>query len=195
MKLEQPATNMDKIIRQFRVQRASGFEQTYPFTTFSCIFGGEQEQPLNDLYFYFRELFLSGIPEEAGKESVSGAPTLRICAAKGESDLIKFAQDSDCTGRGKFQHEVLQEYLMNNDPSCLATEVPVYNEKYLGHIDILRWDGKFLEVVDYKPKAHKEKKAASQVARYRQLLAKRTRIPENLIKASYFDNQNYYSIP
>mgnify|MGYP001586840974 CR=1 FL=1 len=185
---------MDIIIRKFTVKRESGFEQVYPFTTFDCIFDDVKEEPIRQLFSYMREVFVQGIPATAGDKSVSGSSIIMSRPARCESDLIQFAKDSTCTGRGKFQHEVIEEYLIDNDPSCLATEVPVYDETYLGHIDILRFRDGRIEVVDYKPNAAKEKKAASQIARYKQLLCARTHIPHELVDAIYFDDKNCYSL-
>lgn len=88
----------------------------------------------------------------------------------------------------------MQNHFLDNDPETIATEVPVYDDKYLGHIDILRLGGGLIQVCDFKPKSHRETKAASQVARYMALLAKNTGLPLFLFRGCYFDEKHFYNI-
>ena len=115
------------------------------------------------------------------------------------------------------RHEIIQNFLLNNDTSTIAVEVPVYlfyeelskeikqqletdyllpefDEPLTGHIDILQVKNNKIYILDYKPKAAKEnkQKVASQLILYANALYFRTKIPLKDIYCAYFDEFDYY---
>ena len=107
----------------------------------------------------------------------------------------------------KTAHSNVELFLLENDPYTLAVEVPLWltseemnnyqatfntDEPLTGHVDILRIEDNKVWIWDYKPKAEKEKHAATQVFFYSLMLSKRTGIPLSLIRCGYFDEQNAF---
>lgn len=196
---------MEKITRFNKVQRGR-HEVVYPFTTYPLIFEHEKmDNPLQSaLCKYLSTVFVYGTPK---KEycSVSQGPLLDIKAERnGSNEVSKMCSETGYQGNGTKQHEIVQDYFMKNDPHTIAIEVPVYDDEFHGHIDIVRIYGNTIQVLDFKPNAGKEKKAASQVFRYRLLLSKHIfNILHSLgkpldqtykIEAGYFDEHAYYMI-
>ena len=106
-------------------------------------------------------------------------------------------------------HGNVQLYMLKNDTGTISVEVPLWLEEdevkelelplqtekegsLSGHIDILRIENGELWVWDYKPKAHREKHATSQVITYAIMLSYRTGIPLTQFKCGYFDDTNTY---
>lgn len=193
---------MDKIIRTFKVNRG-GREVEYPFTTYSMILGSRREKPEETplahnikscLIAYLREVFVQGVPSKLDRSVTDLSPIVTQIKQIPKSDLVDLAKAAEYHGSGNQQHERVQKYFMENDPYTIATEVPVWNSDTLGHIDILRLFAEYIEVDDFKPKAHLETKAASQVIRYVSMLSKQLGLPLRYFKARYFDDQNCYEI-
>src|SRR3989344_5911593 len=107
--------------------------------------------------------------------------------------------------RFKDRHSKVQLYMLENDSSTIAIEVPIWLEhtemdNYMnlfrtfqpltGHIDALRIDddGK-IWIWDYKPNAHKEKYAMTQTFFYALMLSKRTNISLDNFRCGYFDDK------
>lgn len=197
----------DQITRLFKIQRdhANGtFEQSVYFTTFSTVFdiaskvaGGDKiTTSFGKLVLYLERVFYDGFPPYQGKKSVSQGALLQCEYFQIKSDLSQYATDANYDEQGKFQHRIVQRYMMENDPKSFASEIPVWDEEFHGHIDLIRVHGpNLIEVADFKPKAKQEKKAATQVTRYAHLLSKRTGIPLNHIVATYYDKDHVYSVP
>lgn len=104
-------------------------------------------------------------------------------------------------------HTNIQTFFLNNDKKTIASEVPIWFEtnelkelNYLinkekpltGHIDLLRKENGKIWVLDYKPNAEKEKYAATQLYFYSIMLSKRTKIPIENFRCSYFDEKIAY---
>lgn len=146
----------------------------YPYTTYSTIFspGEPEDSPLHyALFMFLSEMFIKGVPQ-GEFSSVSQGDIIPTNLERKEDDMIvKYCQKAKYHGHGKEQHTIVQEYFLENDPYTIAIEVPVYGDGLLGHIDILRILDNRIQVLDFKPKAGQEKKAASQVFRYRKLLS------------------------
>ncbi len=102
-------------------------------------------------------------------------------------------------------HSKVQVFMLENDKTTIAMEVPIwlqsnelgcYNEMFnssdplTGHIDVLRIEDGKIWIWDYKPNAHREKYASTQIFFYALMLSKRTRIPLEKFRCGYFD-QNY----
>lgn len=103
----------------------------------------------------------------------------------------------------KTAHSNVECFMLNFDTKTLAVEVPVWflpgempeyeNQTPLtGHIDILRFEDNKIWVLDYKPKAHKEKYATAQTYFYSLMLSKRTGIPLDRFMCGYFDEKDAY---
>ena len=100
----------------------------------------------------------------------------------------------------KERHTVVESFMLINDSSTIAVEVPVWFwEKNLdlgisGHIDILQVRQGKIFVLDFKPLACKEKdsKVASQLYLYASGLSFRTRIPLKDFRCAWFDKNVYY---
>lgn len=101
-------------------------------------------------------------------------------------------------------HSKVQTFMLNNDSNTVAVELPVWLEpeevmKYnaifseprplTGHIDVLRIEDDKIWVWDYKPKANKERYAATQVYFYALMLSNRTNIPLKNFRCGYFDDK------
>jgi len=185
------------IERVFTRQTSTGFELRYSFRTYEFILNRQDE-----LDAYLATCFEIGIPDFEEFESPSQCSTPIAKIEKVESDLIALALAADYRGKGRQQHEVVQNYLMEHDPHMIAMEVPLYmfaketpNKKHwVGHLDILRVFPDKYQIVDFKPKANKEKKAGSQLLRYMLMFQKRTGIPFDLIEGIYFDDMDAYKV-
>ena len=110
------------------------------------------------------------------------------------------------------RHEIVQKFMLANDTSTLATELPVYlynkeikKSKFLsnlikdkkamtGHIDLLQIRFGRLYVLDYKPNASKEnkEKVISQLFMYALALSERTGVWLRNIRCAWFDDKAYY---
>ncbi len=168
----------------------------YVFQTFDDVLTmTDRESALGKLAVHFKSVIEHGIPPAVAElTGVSELPKL-ICKVKKVDDPITaLAEKSGAAGNGNRQHDILQEYFLKNDPHTIATEIPVWNKDALGHIDAIRVAGNRVQVLDYKPNARKEKKAASQILRYRKMLSRNTGIDLGRIVAGYFDEKNYYQL-
>jgi len=190
------------IIRKFTKERkqANGniFIQTFAFKTYSFIWGlPKDNETLSKLFTYFQQLFIDGIVrDEKDRKSPSSMRQIFQEVSKIDSDLIKFAQDSDFERSEGYQHQIVGNYLLYNDPKTIACEIPVWDDEMSGYIDHIRYykDLDMLDVIDFKPNAAQNKKAATQLKYYRQLLHERTGIPLDKIMGTYFDDKNAYSL-
>jgi len=108
--------------------------------------------------------------------------------------------------RYRDNHSRVQMFMLEHDNNTVAMEVPLwlcaeelegYEELFQstaplsGHVDVLRVDDGKIWIWDYKPKAHKEKYAATQVYFYSLMLSKRTKIPLEHFRCGWFDD--YYA--
>ncbi len=186
------------LTRKFLVERSNGYVVSYPFTTYSCIWKLPDDPVLSKLYTYFQQLFIEGANGNvvSGLKSVSAGNKLVLDVVQKPSDLTELARGAAYHDAGRYQHRVVERHMLENDPKTIAVEIPVWDDEWVGHIDQLRVMGEvgncYLQLPDFKPNAHKETKAASQVFRYRALLAKRTGIPLDKIEALYYDDTHAY---
>lgn len=192
----------DQVTRLFKVDRGH-FQQNVYYSTYSTVFdiagkvaaGEKITTSYGKLAIYLAHVFWQGVPSPAGKKSVSSCPLLQVPFTRTTSTLVEHAKAANYDEQGKFQHRIVQRYLMDNDVLSFASEVPVWDDELHGHIDLIRViNGDMLEIADFKPKASSEKKAASQLYRYCHLLSKRTGIPLSNMRATYFDNQHAYTV-
>lgn len=189
------------------------FVQEYPFTTWSYIYDARPEDiTLCDAFSYFQRLVYEGRPEIGDRKSVSQLPLMKgVTARKITDPIVQDAEMAGYEGGGQDQHRIVQRHLMKFNSSIIASEVPVWSdctcidypgpedcrcELVMGHIDYIQWDKarKVLRVLDFKPAAFKEKKAASQVCRYIHLLADQLGLDPKKIEGVYFDKDEAYQV-
>lgn len=110
------------------------------------------------------------------------------------------------------RHQCVQNFMLINDSTTIATEVPVYLtnddigyfktrgftfdfESYrtpiTGHIDILQIRNGLIHILDFKPEAEKVN-AVNQLTIYALALASRTKLAVKDFKCAWFDDRNYY---
>lgn len=111
----------------------------------------------------------------------------------------------------KRRHETLQRFMLVNDSATIAVEIPVYLTKediayyrgrgftldfesdfITGHIDFLQVRDGYLQILDYKPEARKEKHAHVQLTIYALALARRANLPLKAFKCAWFDEKDYF---
>ena len=111
----------------------------------------------------------------------------------------------------KKRHETLQSFMLVNDSATVAVEIPVYltgadiayyrergfkldfvTELITGHIDFLQVRDGYLQILDYKPDARKEKHAHVQLTIYALALARRANLPLKNFKCAWFDEKDYF---
>jgi transposase-like protein len=103
-------------------------------------------------------------------------------------------------GNNKERHTLIENFMLINDSSTIACEVPVWlwekniNAGVCGHIDILQIRNNKIYILDYKPNANREneKKVASQLFLYASGMSFRTKIPLTEYRCAWFDEHNYY---
>lgn len=112
------------------------------------------------------------------------------------------------TAENNYQrHALLQRFFLSTDTATVATEVPVYMTEaensritggqgaVLGHIDFLQVFGNTVTILDYKPGARGDKKAAAQVFWYALALSLRTGVHLKHIRCAWFDENDYFIFP
>lgn len=139
--------------------------------------------------------FRYGLPDR--EKSPSQMPALMIETNQlFDHPYCKLAFDSGYMGQGNKQHDIVQNYFMENCPECLATEVPLWTEEYSGCADLmtLKLDPFKIGIWDFKPDAKKEKKATGQVYRYVKAAVEQTGIDPKHFEAGYFDGTNFFEV-
>jgi predicted RNA-binding Zn-ribbon protein involved in translation (DUF1610 family) len=110
------------------------------------------------------------------------------------------------------RHDTIQDFMITNDSSTIAAEVPVYltgdDIRYFrdkgftldfkgcrtpitGHIDFVQVRRGLVHVLDYKPDAGKVN-AVEQLTIYALALASRTKLAVKDFKCAWFDDRDYY---
>ncbi|MCC7568401.1 MAG: hypothetical protein PHW58_06235 [Candidatus Methanofastidiosa archaeon] len=106
--------------------------------------------------------------------------------------------------RYRSSHSRVEMFLLENDIGTVAVEVPVWFDEdeslcagfeapLTGHIDVLRLTDK-IEVWDYKPKAERERYAATQVYWYVLMLSRRLGLGPEDFRCGYFDEHVCYLV-
>ena len=114
--------------------------------------------------------------------------------------------------RNKERHAQIQDFMLTNDSSTIACEVPVYltaahiryfhtngftlplteqDAPVTGHIDFVQVRNGFIHILDYKPDAQKIN-PVSQLTIYALALASHTKLPLKLFKCAGFDEKDYF---
>ncbi|RLG14906.1 MAG: hypothetical protein DRN71_02505 [Candidatus Nanohalarchaeota archaeon] len=109
--------------------------------------------------------------------------------------------------RFKTAHSKVEVYMLENDHDTISVETPIwldpcehprfsniFNEDgaLSGHIDVLKILNNKIQILDYKPKAVKEKYATTQTYFYALMLSIRSGIPLDKFHCGYFDENNCY---
>ncbi len=110
------------------------------------------------------------------------------------------------------RHQSIQDFMLINDSTTIATEIPVYLTKddiayfkdkgfifnfesyqtpITGHIDFLQVRNGIIHILDYKPGANKVN-AVNQLTIYALALASRTKLAVKDFKCAWFDENNCY---
>lgn len=107
----------------------------------------------------------------------------------------------------KTPHAKVQNFMLERDQKTVAMEVPLWltpqemqpfsslfgtTSPLTGHIDVLRIEDGNIWIWDFKPRAHKEKYAQTQVFFYAVMLSQRTGIPLEHFRCGYFDEHIAY---
>jgi transposase-like protein len=114
--------------------------------------------------------------------------------------------------RNKDRHPSVQDFMLANDSSTIACEVPVYltaeeiayykasgffvalpelARPITGHIDLVQARNGFIHLLDYKPAA-RQIDPVNQLVVYALALASRTRLPVKAFKCAWFDELDYF---
>lgn len=128
------------------------------------------------------------------------------------SKIARFALQA--TANNKLRHETLQEFMLVNDSVTVAVEIPIIltgedirhfkdslnfkvplslkpEELITGHIDLIQIRNNYIHILDYKPKAKKEKPIA-QLTLYALALSRLTGLRLFDFKCAWFDDLDYY---
>jgi len=156
--------------------------------------------------------YLHDVMEECPDEYFSKGPRSSQLRLKFDIDVKEIEGHEVCelARKGleldKFNtaHTNVQMFMLQNDNKTIGMEVPIWiladelpdyeslldsKEALTGHIDALRIEDGKVWVWDYKPNAHKEKYASTQVNFYALMLSQRTGIPIEKFRCGYFDDE------
>ena len=106
-------------------------------------------------------------------------------------------------------HDAVEDYMLENDTNTVVAEAPLWasyfelqgtgiSEKIkdtnplTGHIDLLQIKEGKVNILDFKPKAAKEKWAPTQLFAYALMLSKRTGLNLENFRCSYFDEKTSF---
>ena len=110
------------------------------------------------------------------------------------------------------RHPSVQDFMLANDSSTIACEVPVYLTRdeisyykskgffitlpdspkpITGHIDVVQARNGFIHLLDHKPKA-RDIDPVNQLVVYALAFASRTRLPVKAFKCAWFDEKDYF---
>ena len=170
----------------------------YPFTTYDIIFLKPNESKPNwcALTDYLKRMFTMPIPMHGDMPSATRELVVDVAEEFTDKSFCQMVQDSQATGLGSNQHPTLQKYAMEMNPKIIGIEVPVYDEKWLGFMDLLEYDRATdkIKIIDYKPNASRDRKAPAQTLRYKALFCKCAQVSPKDVEAFYGDDQNFYKI-
>lgn len=154
--------------------------------------------------------YLKGLFEHCPEEKFTTGPRSSALKFPMEHDALAASGHEVCTlasnagNRYKTAHSNVEVSMLEEDTKTIAVEVPLWLDRgehlimdafdgpLSGHIDILRWENDKIWVWDYKPKAAKEKYAATQTYAYAVMLATRTGIPLKEFRCGWFDEEDAY---
>lgn len=113
----------------------------------------------------------------------------------------------------KERHQAIQDFLLINDSTTIAVEVPVYLTNWdagyyrnqngfnfplgdyqtpiTGHMDVLQIRNGLMHILDYKPDADKQN-PTEQLITYALALSRKLNLPIRDFKCAWFDESNYF---
>jgi len=184
----------EKLVRYCEKKRSANYTGIHDFTVYTGILSPtfqSKYKHLNVLAKYLAYCIHNKRPEREKSVSQVGKETFPF--EPHETDLIKHALDSKYMGWGKDQHPIVQRHLHLHDPLTIATEVPVWDDKTAGFIDVLRIHSNgSIEIADFKPNAKKDKKAAAQVKGYKDVLVKTLGVDPKRVFCTWFDHEHAF---
>ena len=114
--------------------------------------------------------------------------------------------------KNRDRHAAVQDFMLANDTSTIACEVPVYltgediayykslgffvslpesSKPITGHIDVVQVRNGLIHLLDYKPNA-RQIDPVNQLVVYALAFASRTRLPVKVFKCAWFDEKDYF---
>jgi len=151
---------------------------------------------------YLKYLYLpKGIFENSQRISkISNKENKITDLTKKQNYAVRLAQlAEEITNDNKQRHQIIENFMLINDTSTIAAEIPIYlketeTKPLTGHIDILQIRYNKVYILDYKPEPVNKQQTISQLQLYRKVLSRRTFIPKNKIKLAFFNDGGYYEI-
>jgi len=145
---------------------------------------------------YIRRVHANHLPNVKNLKRASDiCKTIRkpVRATKKINPASEFAKLAlEISPSNKHRHSTIQNLMLINDSSTIATELPVYNTQLLGHIDILQYRFNQFYIMDYKPEI--KRSSLHQALLYKQLLSACAKIPLANITAACFNENTYIEI-
>lgn len=171
----------------------------------------------------FREDHAETLDEDSEKKTRQESE--RIRSSKSQFALLPFcrvqkqnlANDLAALGlllarKSRDRHPAVQDFMLANDSSTVACEVPVYltaeeigyykskgffvtlpesSAPITGHIDVVQIRSGLVQILDYKPDA-RHIDPVNQLVVYALALASRTRLPVKAFQCAWFDEKDYF---
>ena len=167
-------------------------------------------EEFSELYAYMQDMF-ENCPHDnftEGPRSSALRFNINVEAIKLDGhEVCSLAEVGLQSTRYKTAHSNVQVLMLEEDNKTIGVEVPIWmhheeldrykeifktDEPLSGHIDALRIEDGKIWVWDFKPKAHKEKYASTQIFFYALMLSKRTGIDLDHFRCGYFDENLAY---
>lgn len=183
---------MEKITRNI-VREKEGRALIYPFTTFDVIFQDDYDHKFYGVFEWLKYVFEHGMQDKPDSPSQAKKLILKTEQLPNH-EFCKYALDACYHGAGNKQHALVEAQFLDNHPDCIAVEVPLFDDIMSGCLDILLMTSDKIYLLDFKPDAHKETHAATQLYHYKKLFVYNTGVSPNLIECGYFDDQNYFKV-
>jgi transposase-like protein len=173
----------------------------------------------------FQEDRTASLDHQAAAEDEPQEPPAGMRSSKSRFEMLPLARTekqnlaNDLAALGlllarktRDRHPSVQDFMLANDSSTVACEVPVYltaeeigyykskgffvtlpesPRPITGHIDVVQARNGFIHLLDYKPKA-RQIDPVNQLVVYALAFASRTRLPVKVLKCAWFDEKDYF---
>lgn len=188
---------IETLQRNFVVTRGDR-KMYYPFIVKAKFLKADLSKiPLIRLKAHIVETLWNGHPDFIDKISASQATPLILPTPRFVPDdpVCEFAKMSGYQGAQGGQHLSVQRYMLEYDPHTIAIEAPFWSKTHSCHVDIVRVFPEKIQMWDFKPKAHKETKANTQLWHQREIIKEQLKLFGQSIEFAYFDeNGAHYLI-
>jgi hypothetical protein len=188
---------IETLQRNFVVTRGNS-KMYYPFIVKAKFLKAELSKVfLVRLKAHLVEVLWHGHPDFIDKISASQASPLILPKPRFVKDdpVSEFAKMSGYNGAQNSQHLTVQRYMLDHDPHTIAIEIPFWSETHSCHVDIIRVFPEKIQFWDFKPKAHKETKATTQLWHQKEMVKSQLKLFGQSVEFAYFDeNGAYYLI-